>query len=84
MEKSKVIKVNNKDYKIQNIGLMAYLNMMDDYGSKRAEMANQVLEHIVIEPKGLTVDDFTGDYKTLNGIVLEVNEMILGNGKPKK
>lgn len=81
MEKVKIVKVKGKEYKIQNIGLMAYLDMLDEYGDRRGKMANAVLEHIVVEPKNLTVDDFTGDFKGLNEIIAEVNDMILGNGK---
>lgn len=53
----KEIKVDGKDYKLQKLAVRPALEIRERTGGMGIEFYEEMLEHVVIEPK-LTIDDF--------------------------
>lgn len=75
--------IRGKEYTAQFNGLSAFLTAIDGSyvdGTNNTsifKLASYVFEHVIVEPKGLTVDDFD-DIDELNEVVRFGNEVMQG------
>lgn len=81
--------INGKEYKAQFSGISAALKAVDESyidGSNNtsiAKMAKYLFENIIVEPKGLTVDDFDS-LEELNAVVEFGLKVMQGNFREEK
>ena len=79
--------IEGKKYVAQFSGLGTFLKALDNSyldGSSNTsvmKMAEYLFEHAIVEPKGLTVDDFK-DMAEFNKVVEFARETMQGNNRP--
>lgn len=77
-------KINGKEYVAQFNGLSAALDAVDSCylpdssNISSAKMANYLFEHVIVDPKGLTPDDFDS-LEELNAVTTFAREVMQGN-----
>ena len=76
-------KIGEVEYIAQFNGLAAAVEALDDWRKDNenisiAKMSKYVLEHVIVEPKGLTMDDFDS-MDELNEVVAFGREVLQGN-----
>ena len=81
--------INGKEYVAQFNGLSAALKAVDQsYVSENSsntsveKMANYILENVIVEPKGLTIDDFA-DMEEFNAVTNFGREVMQGKFREK-
>lgn len=81
--------IRGKKYKAQFNGLSAALNAIDESyieGSNNTslvKLSKYLFEHVIVEPKKLTVDDFD-DMEELNEVISFAREVMQGDFREKK
>lgn len=82
-------KINGKEYVAQFNGISAALNAVDSSyidgtnTTSVAKLSKYLFEHVIVEPKGLTADDFE-DMDEFNEVVAFAREVMQGNFRDKK
>lgn len=77
-------KINGKEYVAQFNGLSAALDAVDSCylpdssNISSSKMANYLFEHVIVEPKNLTPDDFDS-LEELNAVTTFAREVMQGN-----
>lgn len=79
--------INGKEYTAQFNGISAAVEALDDWRKDNenisiAKMSKYVLDHVIVEPKGLTMDDFEC-MEELNEVVAFGRDVLQGNFRDK-
>ena len=80
--------INGKEYKAQFNGISAALKALDDnYIEGTSNISNEsfakyLFDNVIVEPKGLTADDFD-NMKEFNEVTKFAREVMQGNIKPE-
>lgn len=82
----KTVKINGKEFEIQTIPLLSYLEITDrnmgEHGiPKQAGMIKDLFKNCVIKPK-VTMSDFDDDFNTAMKLVNEIESFL--KSKPNK
>ena len=81
--------INGKKYVAQFNGISAALKAVDSSyidgtnNTSVEKMANYLFENVIVEPKGLTADDFDG-MNEFNEVISFAREVMQGELKPAK
>lgn len=81
--------INGKKYVAQFNGISAALNAVDNSyidgtsNTSVAKLSKYLFEHVIVEPKGLTADDFDS-MEEFNEVVTFAREVMQGDFREKK
>ena len=80
--------IDGKEYTAQFVGASTGYDALDasmnDNGTRsERKYAEYILDNVIVEPKGLTIDDFE-DFATANKVTAFGAEVMQGKLKPKK
>lgn len=79
--RTKTVTVGGKEYTLQHPGVRWVIRLNDRalgaIGSSREKWIDEVLEHVVVEPPGLTIDDFDS-YAELDELVTAIAAFLRG------
>lgn len=80
-------KIGEVTYKAQFNGISAAVEALDDWRKENenisiSKMSKYILEHVIVEPKGLTMDDFDS-MDELNEVVGFGRDVLQGNFRDK-